>query len=290
MFNSTLRWLYAHSLPRPARSTLRLHLELIREQRWPATMELPAGHRILVLAPHMDDEVFGCGGTLAKCVATGGEVTVAYMTDGSKGYQRPEPLPSAERLAEIERQLVETRKDEARRAGKRLGLGEPVFLDLPDRDVRITAETVARLVRVFQQVRPELICLPFLTDTHRDHWMTNCLFIEAARRARLHPTLPCWGYEVWTPLVPNRVVDITEVIDVKRDAMAEFASQLAEYDYARAMLGLNAYRALLAGRGHGFAECFYVADLALYEDLYRRVVVYPHGYESSTLATGAWAA
>src|SRR5206468_4035429 len=87
-----------------------------------------------------------------------------------------------------------------------------------------------------------------------DHWITNCLFIEAAHRARLAPSVVCWGYEVWTPLVANTVVDITAAAERKRLATQAFPSQQAEFDDPRAMLGLNAYRSLHRGRARGLDE------------------------------------
>lgn len=264
--------LYRRYLPRPARNALRLSFELTRDRLWAVASTAPSSARLLVLAPHMDDEVFGCGGLLAQCARAGTEVTVTYLTDSRKGYARP-PSTSDADIAEIERELVATRKTEAQRAGKILGLSEPIFLDLPDRALDVTPEAVDGLTQALQSVRPDTVCLPFLSDTHPDHWMTNCLFLSAAARAGLDPDLPCWGYEVWAPLVANRVVDITDAIDVKREAMAEFKSQLAQYDYARAMLALNTYRALLANHGDGYAEAFYVADLDLYRRLYDRVRV-----------------
>jgi LmbE family N-acetylglucosaminyl deacetylase len=269
-----LRLLYGRYVPEPVRNSLRLHLTLLKRDTEPARAAAPAGVRVLALAPHMDDEVFGCGGTLAQAAASGSEVTVAYVTDGSKGYP-PDCLTglSAAQIGSLQAELVETRKDEARRAGKILGLADPIFLDLPDGALAATPAAVTRLSAVLREVVPDVVYLPFMTDLHHDHWMTNCLFVEAADPVRLRPTLGCWGYEVWTPLLANTIVDITDVIDTKREAMAEFVSQNSQYDYPRGIEALNAYRSLLRGRGQGFAEAFYVADFDLYRRLYQAVVV-----------------
>src|SRR5262249_12641194 len=108
--------------------------------------------------------------------------------------------------------------------------------------------------------------------THPDHWMTNCLFIEAAQQASLPPTVMCWGYETWAPVVANAVVDITEAIEIKKQAMDAFASQIEPYNYPRLALGLNTYRAIL-NQGRGYAEAFYVAEFALYCELYKAGVI-----------------
>src|ERR1700690_2675544 len=76
---------------------------------------------VLVLAPHMDDEVIGCGGTLAKHIARGASVTVAYLTDGAGGG-----------VAEPGSTLRATRKREAHLALSALGIPHCHFLDAAD--------------------------------------------------------------------------------------------------------------------------------------------------------------
>lgn len=268
-----LRFLYSQYVPHPVRGALRLQFELLRRLTIPAVAGAPAACKVLVLAPHMDDEVFGCGGTLAQSVRGGSEVVVAYLTDGSKGYaQGPALELSAIEVRAMQAQLIGTRKEEARQAARLLGLHELLFLDLPDGSLTVTPETVTRLSEVLRRVKPDVVYLPFLTDTHPDHWMTNCLFIEAAQRAHLAPTLACWGYEVWAPVVANTIVDITDTIEVKQQAMHAFVSQIGHYDYPRVITGLNQYRSI-QHQGRGFAEAFYVVEYALYRGLYKKVVV-----------------
>lgn len=268
-----LRFLYSQYVPHPVRGALRLQFELLRRCTTPAVVGAPAACKVLVLAPHMDDEVFGCGGTLAQSVRGGSEVVVAYLTDGSKGFGPAlSPELSAVEVRAMQAQLVGTRKAEARQAARLLGVHELLFLDLPDGALAVTPDAVERLSAVLRQVRPDVVYLPCLTDTHPDHWMTNCLFIEAALRAQLPPTLACWGYEIWAPVVANTIIDITDTIDVKQQAMRTFVSQIGHYDYPRAITGLNAYRSIQR-QGHGFAEAFYVVEFALYRGLYEKVVV-----------------
>src|SRR5258705_86546 len=81
----------------------------------------PESGKILVLAPHMDDEVLGCGGTIARHAQAGADVTVIFLTDGRRGIGTIAALPEPER-GRRERELVDTRKQEARRAGEILGV------------------------------------------------------------------------------------------------------------------------------------------------------------------------
>ena len=80
-----LRAVYGRYVPEPVKNSLRLQLMLLRRDVEPARATPPTG-RIVVLAPHMDDEVFGCGGTIALAADAGARVTFVYVTDGSKGY------------------------------------------------------------------------------------------------------------------------------------------------------------------------------------------------------------
>lgn len=270
VLRSVLRSVYRRTLPNTVRDAVRLQRELVWREFTPALADPPVKRRILVLAPHMDDEVFGCAGTLARAVAAESEIRVVFITNGSRGYDpaRVASLTTEEREA-FEQALIETRKAEARRSGALLGYSEPVYLDLPDGRAAETDGAAERLARVIGELSPDVVFLPFLTDPHPDHWATNRLFIDAALAAGLGPSIPCWGYEVWTPLVANTFVDVTTVMERKRSAMAMFESQNAEVDYPRAIEALNAYRSLGAGLAHGYVEAFFVETLAEYCDLAR---------------------
>jgi LmbE family N-acetylglucosaminyl deacetylase len=265
-----MRWAYRRALPAEVRNAVGLQRELARRELQPVVTAPPAGRRILVLAPHMDDEVFGCGGTLALAVAARSAVRVVFITDGSRGYDPPRVASLAPREhAAFERALSETRKAEARRAGSMLGYSKPVFLDLPDGRAAEAKGGVERLAQVIAKLAPEVVFLPFPADPHPDHQATNLLFAEAAAAAELGPMVQCWGYEIWTPLVANTFVDVTAVMESKRIAMAAYESQNAEVDYPRAMEALNAYRSLAAGLARAYVEAFFVETLDEYCALVR---------------------
>lgn len=234
----------------------------------------PPGRRILVLAPHMDDEVLGCGGTLRKHALAGASITVAYLTDGRRGDPtlNEARLPAAEKRAREDR-LVARRKEEARRAAAILGIRDLVFLDRPDGALTTNEELRGSIRELLRSGGPDLVYLPFLTDRHRDHWEANRALMEAARGgAGRAPEFRCCGYEIWSPLVANCLVDISEVVEDKRRAIAQFESQLEHADYLGGILHLNAYRALAHLRGKGHAEAFFLAPFRDYERLYREMI------------------
>src|SRR5439155_1621886 len=122
LLQGALRALYGRYVPEPVKNSLRLQLTLLRRDVEPARAAPPTG-RIVVLAPHMDDEVFGCGGTTALAADAGARVTFVYVTDGSKGYPGARLAgPSDAEAAAAEVDLVARRKDEAHHAAAVLGV------------------------------------------------------------------------------------------------------------------------------------------------------------------------
>jgi LmbE family N-acetylglucosaminyl deacetylase len=102
------------------------------------------------------------------------------------------------------------------------------------------------------QFKPQLIYLPSFLDQHADHRATN----EVLKNIELNKVLIS-AYEVWTPLIPNRLVDITAVVKDKVRAIEAHESQLANLDYKTAILSLNQYRGLMYSKKQiQYAEAF----------------------------------
>lgn len=231
----------------------------------------PEGSRILVLAPHMDDEVIGCGGTLVKHIRRGAEVTVVFMTDGRYGNKKPQDL-QGKRLDNKATDLVQTRKEEAKLALKALNVRDGIFLDAEDGCLNSTPELQKKLGGILESVRPEVVYLPFFMEGHPDHRATSQVLLDSTRGKRFQ--FDCSGYEVWTPLLsPNCLVDINDVVEVKQKALQHYTSQLADLDYVHTSLGLNAYRSgALLDQKSRYAEAFFMASLQDYQDLYEGFV------------------
>jgi LmbE family N-acetylglucosaminyl deacetylase len=231
----------------------------------PPPLDRPPGSRVLVLAPHMDDETLGCGGSLHRHVLAGETVTVAYLTDGRKGDPalNARPLPTDER-ERLEEGVVAGRREEARKSAAILGVTDLRFLGNRDQELRVTPHTRRQVRELLVELRPDLVYLPFPTDHHPDHRATNRIFLAALSACRgIDPPL-CCGFEVWAPIQPNCLVDITSVAEVKQRALAQFTSQMTTIDYSRCIMGLHAYRSITHLRGHGFAEAFVLLPVPAY--------------------------
>tara|TARA_R110000823_G_scaffold130015_17_gene258076 strand:+ start:8834 stop:9661 length:828 start_codon:yes stop_codon:yes gene_type:complete len=242
------------------RPPLRLLLELTHRNQVPAVIGVPAAKTVLVIAPHMDDETIGCGGAILAHVSAGANVQVVFATDGTLGFS------DETRRRDSPAQLAAVRRAEAEEACALLGVAKLHFLELPDGRSQADTDSVDRLRGVLQDVKPDLVYLPFITDSHPDHRTCNSLMFALLKSDSALSRLLCACYEVWTPLYPNSIVDITQHIDVKMAALACYDSQLALNNYLSSVRGLNAYRAI-ANNSQGFAEAFYLTTLGEYATL-----------------------
>ncbi len=196
---------------------------------------------MLVLAPHPDDEVFGCGGTLARSAQLGTAICVVIATDGGHGG-------GADYAAR--------RREESRAAARVLGLPEPVFWDLQDRRLCYGEDLVGRIVGALETQGSRLCVAPSPAEVHPDHRALALAAIEAARRHGVRLAM----YEVGAPLWPNRLIDITPVRALKEQAIRCFSSQLAQQDYLSQVQGRDAFRSYTLGAAVTAAEAFFVVE------------------------------
>jgi LmbE family N-acetylglucosaminyl deacetylase/glycosyltransferase involved in cell wall biosynthesis/GT2 family glycosyltransferase len=209
-----------------------------------AASPLPSAHGVLVLAPHADDEVFGCGGTLQRLTEAGVPVTVIVATDGGfGGTSDPDTLNA-------------TRESESRAAASVLGYPPPVFWRLPDFGLRYGEALVAKVLDALRTVDADLVFAPALTELHPDHQAIALATAEAVRRLGENRRIAF--YEVSAPLLPNMLIDITDVEEIKRTAMQCFPSQLASQPYDEQIAALNRYRSFTLGDGVRAAEAFFI--------------------------------
>ena len=193
---------------------------------------------VLVIAPHPDDECIGCGGAICRHGQRGDQVHVVVLTSGEVG------------LKELPRQEAwNIREREAREAAKILQLASVEFLRCPDWTLGDALPLASeRLAPVLQRLAPELIYLPHPHEWHPDHKAAFPVVIGALAASGI-ATPKLFGYEVWTPLTEyQHVENISEVMDTKLRALGVHQSQLTQFDYVRAVRGLNEFRGAMAGR------------------------------------------
>lgn len=197
-----------------------------------------AARTVLVLAPHADDEVFGCGGALALHAATGARIHVVILTDDTD--------PEAARV----------RRAESLSAAHVLGHGDPMFWGIPDRSLAATPALVRRVADLLRETGADLVYAPSPFEVHPDHRQASQAAAGAV--ADVGGELRLAFYEVGNTLRPNMLVDITPVLARKRRAMRSFASQLARQNYLRHINALNEYRTYTLPPAVQAAEAFWL--------------------------------
>ena len=219
---------------------------LIEAEAIPYEPALLRGERLLVLAPHPDDEVIGCGGLVAQHLGERRAVRVLVATDGAQAGE------------------AATREEESRRGLDRLGENAALaFLGHADRT--LGPDVAPRLREELLDFRPDLILVPAPIEIHPDHLALSRAFCSLVQGdptlfADLAVTKVAF-YEVGQPLRPNALVDITDVAEAKWAGIREHATQLAQRDYVAYARGLNAYRAMTLPQHTQYAEAYYVVDL-----------------------------
>jgi LmbE family N-acetylglucosaminyl deacetylase len=262
-------------IPRPLARAFARGKPLVPDALWPLLLTLrsvagdgplvglPAFRRVVALAAHPDDESMGCAGTLALLAESGAEVTVVFATDGEA--TRGSALEPAE--------TGRLRAAEARDACRLLGVTRTRFLGRPDRGLpERAAELGAEIGAVLAETRAEVVLLPWFLDGHPDH--------QALSAALAHATLPAglevWGYETWTPLPANRIVDISAAFDRKQAALAAHVTAHLAFDVSAAA-ALARWRSIHGLMGRGYAEAFLAAPAADYLALAARAARESHG-------------
>ena len=194
---------------------------------------LPAFDDVLVLAPHADDEILGCGGLLAQLAPRGARISVLLLTD-SGGY-----LSGSERL-----EYAQMRLEESKAAAALVGIQAVHVLDIHDRHLGHAPKALMQIVQAIQAAKPALLLAPAPSEIHPDHIAAARLALTAldCLAQQAWPVPEFWQYEVGQPLQTNCLIDITPVIEIKKQAMQCFLSQIKQQDYVQHILALNTYR------------------------------------------------
>ena len=206
---------------------------------------------VAVLAPHADDEVFGCGAAIASLREDGARVRVLVVSDGAG--DEPDP--------ERRREIAAARLAESAAALEHLGGASVVGGGFPDRGLgERVAEVAEWIVANLSPDPPELVLLPSPVEIHPDHRAVAEAFHAACRgpRGEALRKADVAYYEISQPIRPNFLLDATRHAGAKDRAMEAFASQLAGHDYAAFVRGLNAYRRMTLPRGVAAAEGYHV--------------------------------
>lgn len=213
---------------------------------------------VLIIAPHPDDEVLGCGGVIARHCQTGDDVTVLVMTKGTPRIWTKEQVSAG--------------RGEARKAHALLGVKETIFFDYlaPELEQPLLSEISVAINQVLSKKRIVLLYIPHRGDIHNDHRVVFNTALVAARPVGDYSVRKILAYETlseteWAPpfgddaFIPNEFVNIEEQLELKKKAMACYASQLKAFPNPRSLECIE-HLARFRGAtvGLGAAESFMV--------------------------------
>lgn len=204
--------------------------------------------KLLIIAPHADDEILGCGGIMHKYSQLGHEVNVLIATNASIGA--PELYQQSG---------IDSIRSQAKNAHRYLGDIHTYFLELPapSLDTYPVYKTATQIGQLIKEIQPTDLYIPHRGDIHKDHTHIFYASLVAARPINNCSVKRIYAYETlseteWAPpsadefFIPNVFINIEESIAHKLKAMEFFKSQLNEFPHPRS---LKALQALASYRG-----------------------------------------
>ncbi len=203
-----------------------------KESVLPKAIQVAFDTRLLILAPHSDDESIGCGGLLASYPE---QCEVVCLTDGARGDPH---IPV--------HQLIEIRESELANSMALAGVQNFRYLGIPDQSLNDAYQRFSGL----SIANSDMIFLPNFLDQHPDHKAVTWLLQRLLREKPHKPSLQIAFYEIWGTLpVWNNFIELDDVLRVKKKAMIDcFVSQTKHIDYAHRIDCLNVYRGISVGK------------------------------------------
>jgi len=194
--------------------------------------------KVLVIAAHPDDEVLGCGGTIARLSKKGYEMYVLILGEG---------ITSRDDIRDLQKREIEILdlKRQAEEANKILGVKQVFHHDFPDNrfDTVPLLDIIKVIEKIKNNVKPEIIFTHYEKDLNIDHQITYRAVITATRPLEEENVKEIYSFEIpssteWSyPLSfsPNVFYDISETIDIKIKALEEYKTELKKYPHPRSL-------------------------------------------------------
>lgn len=199
-------------------------------------------HRVLVVAAHPDDEVLGCGGTVARKVKNGCE---AYTLILGQGITSRYKKANAQKI----RDQIEELKKSVYAANEIIGVKEVFAHDFPDNkfDTVSLLEIVKVIENIKNKIKPDIIFTHYEKDLNIDHQITYKAVLTATRPLPNEVVKEIYSFEVlssteWsypTTFAPDVFFDIGDTIALKMKAMSEYKSELKEFPHPRSLQAIR---------------------------------------------------
>ena len=201
--------------------------------------------KILIVAAHPDDEVLGCGGTIARLAQDGHEVRIAILGEGiASRYVSPEKEEGG---------LIAELHERSHDVGQQLSVREVLSFDLPDNrfDTVPLLDIVKMIESLVDKQQPSVVYTHHGGDLNIDHQVTHRAVLTATRPQQTCsvkeiyafevPSSTEWAFQQFEPVFcPNVFVDITETLEIKLRAMQLYESEARPFPHPRSPEALRA--------------------------------------------------
>jgi len=227
------------------------------------------GRTILVIAAHPDDEVLGCGASIAKWAAAGDTVHIIIMAEGATSRRQ-------ERNSNASNEELVLLEKAAKSAGSILGAASVKLLNFPDNrmDSLDRLDIIKAIEFEIENLKPDTVLTHHCGDVNIDHRITHEAVITACRPQPGHSVKLLLAFEVvssteWQPassnipFQPNWFEDVTEAFDHKINALKAYNSEMREWPHPRSIKNIeNLAKYRGSSVGCEFAESFMLLRLS----------------------------
>lgn len=219
-------------------------------------------NKVLVIAAHPDDEILGCGGTIAKHCLAGDEVNIAIMAEG---------LTSRDIKAnrDIYKEEIKLLHENTEKAMKILEAKNVDFFNFPDNrmDSADILDVIKKIESLVEKYTPNIVYTHYMHDLNIDHQITSRAVITACRslpgqcvrQLLFFEVLSSTEWQIPYSFSPNWFVNVEDTFEKKLDALKCYDSEMRQYPHSRSYEGVNLlarYRGMNVGCL--FAEAFYL--------------------------------
>lgn len=213
--------------------------------------------KILVIAAHPDDEIYGMGGTIARLNSEGKEIYLLIVTDGSTSQYR-----EADNIDDI----IKEKKLETKAAAKIVGIKQVFYGNLPDMRLDQTDHIKINSVieETIDKVNPDTVFTHYWGDVNLDHRRVYESTMVSTRPTFNQCVKEVYCYNVpssteWEPAVhhnfsPNYFVDISEYTQKKQKAIKAYKTELREFPHPRSLKYVEA-QDVAVGLRYGIKNC-----------------------------------
>lgn len=212
------------------------------ETIYPEPLNIKSTDKILILAPHADDESIGCGGLLLNYA---NQCDVIFLTDGRHGDKDIEPS-----------EMIEIRKKEFQNVMKKLNVNNYQLLGVEDTKL-IDNYNMFKTINFNSY---DYIFIPNHLDQHPDHKAVIKHIKQAYYNNNIDDNIQIGMYEVWGTLpLPNFYIDVSSIIEDKKEIINMYHSQIKHIDYATKISALNEYRGMTVNKYS--IECYCIMNI-----------------------------